>query len=321
MPQVAAIHPPHAGDRRSDRPVLRQLPRVSTWLTSAEQRRVAMAESDRFVLTHRTTLDQVLRDLQTEKADVLLISVALIDRLGAVTLASVRAGIPSLAVTAIICDAKEAQVLSGVLLLGRAGVEHLADLREPRGWEALRSGITACAKADAFVRDAITGVLDDIGDADDRCGRFVRALFDPRVTSAKQLAWSLGVLPTTLISWFFRAGLPSPKQYLAHARLVQTARLGEAPGLTLGDIAARMHASSPQAWHRFVKTSSGQTANTFRQSSSGGALLRVFREQFIHPHRDTLRALNAIGRVRTPSVPTLHVAAGSPARDGMRRAS
>ena len=64
--------------------------------------------------------------------------------------------------------------------------------------------------------------------------RFLEASFSPRIVSAKQLASSLGVRGSTLVSrFFFRAGIPSPKRYVANARLV-----------TLGELWRRYQAQS-----------------------------------------------------------------------------
>src|SRR6266516_8086010 len=81
--------------------------------------------------------------------------------------------------------------------------------------------------------------------AEQGCTRFFCDVFSLHTRSAKRLAAQLGVHPSTLMSRFYRAGLPSPKTYLTYARLVWAAHLSESPALTIGDIADRLEASSP----------------------------------------------------------------------------
>ena len=87
-----------------------------------------------------------------------------------------------------------------------------------------------------------TALADDLASAPEGCRRFFAALFaaPPEVGTVRALAQVMGVLPTTLMSRFFRARLPAPKRYLAMARLVYAARLLETPRnpLVTGELAA-----------------------------------------------------------------------------------
>ena len=124
--------------------------------------------------------------------------------------------------------------------------------------------------------------------------RFLAATFSPRVATAKQVAASLGVCCSTLTSRFYRAGLPSPKCYVAHARLVWAARLGETPGLPISAIADRLDASSPQSFGRTVRTMLGVTAADFRRTFDGEAMLARFRAELVEPYRETLRTFDPL---------------------------
>jgi AraC-like DNA-binding protein len=100
------------------------------------------------------------------------------------------------------------------------------------------------------------------------------------------------------MSRFYQAGLPSPKTYVAYARLVWAAHLAESPALTIGDIADRLHASSPQRFCRTVRSVLGLSASAFRRGYDGRAMLERFRHQLIAPYRQTLRTFDPVGDAR-----------------------
>ena len=121
----------------------------------------------------------------------------------------------------------------------------------------------------------------------------------PSVSTVRGLAQYLAVLPSTLMSRFFRAGLPAPKRYLAVSRLVRAARLFENPGFSVANVANHLDYSSPQSFGRHVRSILGATAVEFRRRYDGAAMLLYFRENLVLPHLDELRRLKpltAIGR-------------------------
>jgi AraC-like DNA-binding protein len=198
-------------------------------------------------------------------------------------------------VAALVSEADEAQVLAATFDLGRIGVRVVLDVRRPDGWSDFRRTLDPRRQRDAFMRTALTAVLADIGGQEATCAAFFCAVFSPRTRSAKDLAAAFGVHPSTLMSRFYRAGLPSPKTYAAYARLVWAAHLGETPALTVGDIADRLQASSPQSFCRTVRSVLGLTASAFRRGYDGRAMLERFRHQLIAPYKETLRTFEPVG--------------------------
>ena len=79
------------------------------------------------------------------------------------------------------------------------------------------------ASGGAASRLALTALAADLAGTPPDCRQFFDALFKapPRTSTVRELARTLGVLPSTLMSRFFRARLPAPKRYLAYARLTQ----------------------------------------------------------------------------------------------------
>src|SRR5439155_6821627 len=122
----------------------------------------------------------------------------------------------------------EAGTPKTMLLLGHSGVRQLVDVREAAGWRELRSLLIG-TQVDNMQRRALSQLAVDLNGSSVDCWRFFEALFTapPQVVTVRAFSDYLGVLPSTLMSRFFRAKLPAPKQYLAIARLVRAARLFE----------------------------------------------------------------------------------------------
>jgi AraC-like DNA-binding protein len=174
-------------------------------------------------------------------------------------------------------------------------VTRMVDIRERTGWGALRDAFSL-ELPEGGVRSALAAVVEAVEMEPDgtrtRCSegirRFLAAIFGPSTTSAIAVARELGIVSSRLSSRFARAGLPSPKQYLALAKLVRAAFLGEAPGMTIRAISERLQVSSPQAYGRMVRQMTGMTGAEYRQAINGAAALARFMAAAITPHRDTL---------------------------------
>jgi transcriptional regulator GlxA family with amidase domain len=184
-----------------------------------------------------------------------------------------------------------------VLGLGRSGVRTLIDVRQPTGWRALRTTLLN-ERAGAIERRAVAQVLDDISGAAEDCRRMFELMFtgDAGTYTVRGFAAQLGVGSSTLLSRFFRARVPAPKRYLAHARLVRAARLLENAGLSVSNVANRLEYSSPQSFGRHVRGLLGLTAQRFRETYDGEGMLDRFRRELVLPYREELRRFRPGGR-------------------------
>ena len=145
----------------------------------------------------------------------------------------------------------------------------------------------------------------DLSGVPQDCWRFFEALFlaPSRVSTVRGLARRLDVLPSTLMSRFFRVQLPAPKQYLAIARLVRAARLFENPGFSVANVANHLDYSSPQSFGRHVRTWMDLTALQFRDTYDGEGMLQRFREQLVLPYLPIIRQLRPLAPTWGPSNP------------------
>jgi AraC-like DNA-binding protein len=273
---------------------------ISTVLTPSERMRVDAAGEGSYQALHRDSVEDVLRDLKANRATAVLVSVARCDSVARAGVEMMVREFPRVPTVALLSQVEPGTPRT-VLLLGQSGITKLVDVREPAGWRELRTLLIG-TQVDSMQRRALSQLAVDLNGATTDCWRFFEALFTapPQVSTVRALAVYLAVLPSTLMSRFFRAGLPAPKRYLSVARLVRAARLFENPGFSVANIANHLDYSSPQSFGRHVRSVLGVTAVEFRQQYDGAAMLLHFREKLVLPYLDALRRLkplSAIARV------------------------
>jgi AraC-like DNA-binding protein len=275
-------------------PAIPNLPSIATVLVPGERARVDAAGEGLYRAYHRDTLDDVVRDLKEQRVSAVLVSVARCGDREATQVAGLVREFPRVPAVALLTQL-DPTTPHAVLTLGQSGVRTLIDVRQPNGWRELRETLLAERSSDVGRVALAQLVLDLVGSPDD-CWRFFESLFTSptRVTTVRQLARRLQVLPTTLMSRFFRAQLPAPKRYLAMARLVRAARVLENPGLSIADVSNHLDYSSPQSFGRHVRTMLSLTAVEFRQRYDGESMVRRFREELVLPHRETLRSFTPL---------------------------
>lgn len=267
---------------------------VSTVLTPTERLRVDAAGEGSYHAFHRESFDDVLKDLKANRAAAVLLSVACCDQIARGGVELMVREFPRVPTVALLSRVEPGTPRT-MLLLGQSGVRQLVDVREPAGWRELRSLLLG-TQLDSIQRRALGQLAIDLSGATSDCWRFFEALFTapPQVATVRAFARFLAVLPSTLMSRFFRAGLPAPKRYLALARLVRAARLFENPGFSVANVANHLDYSSPQSFGRHVRTLLHMTAVDFRRQYDGDGMLRRFRESLVLPHADALRRLKPL---------------------------
>jgi AraC-like DNA-binding protein len=254
---------------------------------------------------HRESIAEALEEMKRRRVSAILLSVVRCGRELDRRTATVVREFPSVPTVALL--ASTPATAESLLTLGNAGVTRLVDVRVPSGWSHLRQilGTEARHEADRMALEAISA---ELGGMTADCYAFFEALFveSERIRTIRELALRMGVLPSTLMSRFFRAGLPSPKRFLAFARLLRAARLFEDSGHSIADVANALEYSSPQSFGRHVRALLGLTAGEFRQRMGAAAMLERILADLIRPHRAGFRALNPLairpGMKRPPSL-------------------
>jgi AraC-like DNA-binding protein len=267
---------------------------IATVLLPGERPRVDAAGEGLYQTLHRNSLDDAMQDLKTHRAHAVVISVACCGASTVSKLAQLVREFPRVPAVALLTHL-DATTPRDVLHLGYSGLKTLIDVRAPGGWRELRETLVS-ERSTTIERIALGQLALDLTGASSDCWRFFEALFTAgvRVTTVRTLAVYLQVLPSTLMSRFFRAKLPAPKQYLAAARLVRAAYLFENSGLSVASVSNMLDYSSPQSFGRHVRTILGLTAVQFRQRYTGQRMFEHFREELVLPHLDTLRSFTPL---------------------------
>ena len=271
---------------------------VATVLTAAERLRVDAAGEGLYRSLHRDSVQDVARDVREARAAAVVLSVSCCERGAAEPVAMMVREFPRVPTLAILSELGP-RTPQTLLLLGTSGVRRLIDVRDASGWRHLRSALSdECGNT--VQRHALGKLSRDLDGASDDCWRFFEALFlsSTDICTVRRLSRGLGVLASTLMSRFFRSGLPAPKRYLAMARLVRAAHLFENRGFSVANVANHLEYSSPQSFGRHVRALLQITAVEFRQTYDGARMVDRFRAELVLPHATVLRSLSPLAPSR-----------------------
>lgn len=267
---------------------------VATVLLPDERARVEAAGQDCFVTLHGESLDDAIRQVRRQRVDAVFLSVHRCDDAAFPRVAQFVREFPHVPAVALI-SRPDQEVPRRVLGLGASGVRAVVDVSVPAGWGRLRDLLR---EPTSPVAARVMGALDhDIAGVPPDCRLFFEVVVRsaPELRTVKRLASALRVVPSSLMSRFYRTNLPSPKTYLAHARLLHAAYLFRNGGLSIADIANRLDYSSPQSFGRHLRALLGVTAGEFRRRLPFEVALDRFRGRFVTPYRDRLLAFHPLG--------------------------
>jgi AraC-like DNA-binding protein len=258
-----------------------------------ERPRLDAAGEGYFNTVHVDSVRGVLETARRRRVDALVISV---HRCGAPELPAVARFVrdfPAIPAVALV-SRHDAEATETLLRLGATGVRAAVDCTEPAGWRRLRQLVGHPASpAAARILSGIAPGLDGASE-DARFFFEVLARLAPVIPTVRALARQVRVGPSTLMSRFFRAGLPSPKSYLAGVRLLHAAYLFHNPGLSVADAAYQLDYSFPQSFGRHLKAMLGVTAGEFRRRFPFEVALTRFADLLIIPYREALRAFHPL---------------------------
>ena len=189
-----------------------------------------------------------------------------------------------------------------LLLLGASGVKRVIDVTAPTGWAHLRELLTQpVTRSVARIQGPVLAALRDVT-PDTRLFLEAMIRLAPDTPTVRNLAKRLGVRPSTLMSRFARADLPSPKSYLAAIRLLHAAQLFEDSGLSIADVAYRLEYSSPQSFGRHVRSLLGITSTEFRHRFPFPVAVERFVTLLIAPYAAIWERFHPLQRTGTTHV-------------------
>ena len=267
---------------------------VAAVLEPAGRPRVEAAGQGCFRILHGASLAEAIRHVRRAPVDAVLLSVHRCGESDLPRVAQFVREFPHVPAVALLSRADQA-AHDRILRLGASGVHEVVDVTVPSGWHRLRM---LMREPNTPVVARVMAALDtDLRDAPPDCRFFFEVIVRraPDVRTVQVLSRVLGVVPSSLMSRFYRSRLPSPKTYLAFARLLHAAYLFRCGGLSIADVANRLDYSSPQSFGRHLRTFLGVTAGEFRRRLPFESAVERFRLRLLAPHHDRLLAFHPFG--------------------------
>jgi AraC-like DNA-binding protein len=258
-----------------------------------ERPRVDAAGNGLFAVLHRDSIPEAVRAVRQRPVDAVLVSVHRCGPDQMEVLGHLVREFPSIPTVALV-SRHDPGAIEMLLRLGASGVRQVVDVTSPSGWGRLRQIVGQPAtRAVARIQQPI---LESICDAPPDARLFLEAMIRlaPEVPTVTALAQQLSVRPSTLMSRFARAGLPSPKNYLAAIRLLHAASLFETAGLSVADVAYRLEYSSPQSFGRHLRAMLGLTALEFRRRFPFPFAVERFVALMMAPYREIWRRFHPL---------------------------
>lgn len=276
-------NPAPASTSRPSRPDPAGGPTVAAVLSPGERASLDAASVGCFAVLHRSSLPEAIRAVRERSVDAVVLSVhqcageqvELVDRL-------VR-GFPGIPTVALV-SRHDPQASEMLLRLGATGVREVVDVTAPAGWSRLRRLVVEPAsRGAARILAPLYAELPALA-PDARLFLELLVRVAPATPAVRTLAERLRIKPSTLMSRFARAGLPSPKTYLAAIRLLYAAQLLESEGLSVADVAYRLDCSSPQSFGRSLRVMLGITPGEFRRRFPYPVALARFLQTLVLPY-------------------------------------
>jgi AraC-like DNA-binding protein len=269
---------------------------VCTVLPVPERPRVDAVGDGCFDTLHVESLREALHVARTRRVDAVVISVHRCHGEQLPVVARFVREFPAIPAVALV-SRHDREATETLLRLGATGVRTAVDCTHPEGWRRLRDVVGHPASpVAARVLARLIPALGHDSDVSVETRLFFEtvARLAPALSTVRGLARHLRVRPSTLMSRFQRAGVPSPKSYLAAMRLLHTAYLFQNPGLSVSDVAYRMDYSSPQSFGRHLKAVLGVTAGEFRRRFPFDVALARYVDLLVTPYREALRAFHPL---------------------------
>jgi len=244
--------------------------------------RLRRAAGVRFTFMRAASWSEVLAGIRARPVELAVLDPTLAGEPRAQELERLRLLFPSLPL--ILYTALTPQLAAVLLALGQRGIRHVIFVRYDDHPERLREVLEREATGAASRR-----LLDQLADRLSPLPTELRwvleeALRTPEeVQTVGRLAARARVDRRTCERWFTRVGLPTPRHFLAAARVLFAHRLLQDPGFTIEDVAARLGYAQVKTLQQHARNYLGLTAGEMRLSLSPDEALDIVVRRFRAP--------------------------------------
>jgi AraC-like DNA-binding protein len=247
-----------------------------------QHHKLRRAVAPRFVVVRAGAWDSVLTTIRTRPVEIAVVDPLLSGEARSQEIERLRVLFPSLPL--VLYTSFTPQVATVLLSLGKRSIRHVVISRFDDHPEGLRKVIE-----DEEMHATSHCLLKQIADRLAPLPQELRwvleeALRTPgEVQTIQQVAARARVDRGTCARWFARAGLPSPRHFLAAARVLYAHRLLQDPGFTVEDVAERLGYAQVKTLQQHARTYLGLTAGEMRLSLSPDEATRHIIEGFLTP--------------------------------------
>ncbi|MFN0177555.1 MAG: helix-turn-helix domain-containing protein [Gemmatimonadales bacterium] len=272
---------------------------IAAVVAPSERAQLDAAAAGCFAIVHRPSLPDAAKTVREHPVDAIVFSVEQCRGAEVAHLDELIRRFPDIPTFALVTRS-DSDTSEALLRLGASGVRHVVDVTGPRGWHRLRHMLAEPASKPAA--RILARFLDALPELSPTTRMFIELMvrMAPSVPVARRLARHARLRPSTLMSRFIRAGLPSPKTYVAAIRLLYAAQYFENDGLTVTDVSYRLECSSPQSFGRHLRAMLGITAGEFRRRFSFDTAADRFVALLVEPYRENWRVFRPLeGNSRT----------------------
>ncbi len=233
------------------------------------------AVAERFTVAHARSWDAVLDSIRSRPVEIAVVDPLLSGEPRGQEIERLRVLFPSLPL--ILYTALTPQLGPVLLGLGQRGIRHVVFARFDDHPERLREVVQA-----EEMHAASHQMIGQLAAALAPLPREMRWVLEEvlrtpgTVLTIQQFAARARVDRGTCARWFARAGLPSPRHFLAATRVLYAHRLLQDPGFTIEDVAQRLGYAQAKTLQQHARAYLGLTAGEMRLSlTPDDAALRI----------------------------------------------
>jgi AraC-like DNA-binding protein len=264
---------------------------VLTAVPDVQLHKLRRAVATRFTLTRALTWGEALATIRSRPVELAVVDPMLAGVPSAQEIERLRVLFPSLPL--ILYTSLSPETAAVLLALGQRGIRHVVFARyddhplrlqqvlgQEEGRTASRLFLEQLADALAPLPKELRWVLEE-------------ALQTPdSIQTVGEVAARARVDRRTCERWFTRVGLPSPRHFLAAARVLYAHRLLQDPGFTVEDVSQRLGYAQVKTLQQHARAYLGLTAGEMRLSLTPDHALARVVQRFIPRERPSASAVS-----------------------------
>src|SRR6059036_2224413 len=240
------------------------------------------AAAARFAVVHASTWDAVLAAIRSRPVELAVVDPLLVGSASDKEIERLRVLFPSLPL--ILYTTLTPETAAVLLALGQRGIRHVVFTRYDDHPVHLRQVL-----AHEEARSTAQQLLDELAWALSPLPSELRWVLEEVLRSpaeaqtVQRVAARARVDRRTFERWFTRLGLPSPRHFLAAARVLYAHRLLQDPGFTIEDVAQRLGYAQTKTLQQHARAYLGLTAGEMRLSLTPDDAARRILGGFLTP--------------------------------------